>query len=38
VIKAVTGLRVSPKEELVGLDITEHKAEAYTGFHIFSNI
>ncbi|MDR2363685.1 MAG: ammonium transporter [Spirochaetaceae bacterium] len=38
VIKAITGLRVSPKEELVGLDITEHKAEAYTGFQIFSNM
>jgi Amt family ammonium transporter len=37
-LKAVTGLRVSPKEELVGLDITEHKAEAYTGFQIFSNM
>jgi Amt family ammonium transporter len=38
VIKAITGLRVSPKEELVGLDISEHKAEAYTGFQIFSNM
>ncbi|MDR2481826.1 MAG: ammonium transporter [Spirochaetaceae bacterium] len=37
-LKAVTGLRVSQKEELMGLDITEHKAEAYTGFQIFSNI
>jgi Amt family ammonium transporter len=37
VIKAVTGLRVSPKEELVGLDISEHKSEAYAGFQIFSN-
>ncbi|MDR0645228.1 MAG: ammonium transporter [Treponema sp.] len=37
-IKAITGLRVTPKEELMGLDITEHKAEAYTGFQIFSNM
>jgi Amt family ammonium transporter len=36
-IKAIIGLRVSPKEELVGLDITEHKSEAYAGFQIFSN-
>ncbi|MDR3171827.1 MAG: ammonium transporter [Treponema sp.] len=38
VLKAITGLRVSPKEEMMGLDITEHKAEAYTGFQIFSNM
>jgi Amt family ammonium transporter len=38
VIKAVTGLRVSPKEEMVGLDLSEHKAEAYAGFQIFSNM
>jgi Amt family ammonium transporter len=38
VIKAVTGLRVSPHEELVGLDLSEHKAEAYAGFQIFSNM
>ena len=37
-IKAITGLRVSQKEERMGLDITEHKAEAYTGFQIFSNM
>jgi Amt family ammonium transporter len=37
IIKAITGLRVSPKEELVGLDISEHKSEAYAGFQIFSN-
>jgi Amt family ammonium transporter len=37
-IKVIIGLRVSPKEELVGLDITEHKAEAYAGFQIFSNM
>jgi Amt family ammonium transporter len=38
IIKAITGLRVSPKEELVGLDLSEHKAEAYAGFQIFSNM
>ncbi|AEF82156.1 ammonium transporter [Leadbettera azotonutricia] len=37
-IKAVVGLRVSPKEEMVGLDLSEHKSEAYTGFQIFSNM
>jgi Amt family ammonium transporter len=37
-IKALTGLRVSQKEELMGLDITEHKAEAYPSFQIFSNV
>jgi Amt family ammonium transporter len=36
-IKAVIGLRVAPREELVGLDISEHKSEAYAGFQIFSN-
>jgi Amt family ammonium transporter len=38
VIKAVAGLRVSPKEEMVGLDLSEHKSEAYAGFQIFSNM
>jgi Amt family ammonium transporter len=38
IIKAITGLRVNAKEEQMGLDITEHKAEAYTGFQIFSNM
>lgn len=37
-IKAVFGLRVSEKEELMGLDITEHRAESYSGFQIFSNM
>jgi Amt family ammonium transporter len=37
-IKAVFGLRVGPREELVGLDLSEHKSEAYTGFQIFSNM
>ncbi|MDR1908446.1 MAG: ammonium transporter [Spirochaetaceae bacterium] len=38
VIKATMGLRVSPKDELVGLDQSEHKADAYAGFQIFSNM
>ncbi len=37
-IKAVFGLRVSAKDELMGLDLSEHKAEAYSGFQIFSNM
>ncbi|MDR2738660.1 MAG: ammonium transporter [Treponema sp.] len=37
-IKAVLGLRVSPKDELMGLDQSEHKSEAYSGFQIFSNM
>jgi Amt family ammonium transporter len=37
-IKAVVGLRVTPKEELMGLDQSEHKADAYSGFQIFSNM
>jgi Amt family ammonium transporter len=30
-IKAILGIRVSPGEELRGLDISEHGMEAYTG-------
>jgi len=37
ILKAVTGLRVAPKDELMGLDISEHGAESYHGFQIFSN-
>ncbi len=37
-LKFTIGLRVSEKEELQGLDITEHAAEAYPGFQIFSNM
>jgi Amt family ammonium transporter len=37
-IKAIVGLRVGPKEELMGLDISEHKSEAYSGFQIFTNM
>ncbi|MDR1058307.1 MAG: ammonium transporter [Treponema sp.] len=36
-IKASVGLRVTPKVELMGLDLAEHKSEAYAGFQIFSN-
>ena len=36
-IKLIFGLRVTAKEELMGLDISEHKSEAYTGFQIFTN-
>lgn len=35
-IKAVMGLRVSPEEEIRGLDIGEHGMEAYSGFQIFT--
>ena len=36
-ISAIFGMRVSAEEEMKGLDITEHKADAYSGFQIFSN-
>lgn len=32
VIRAVLGMRVSEEEELIGLDISEHGMEAYSGF------
>lgn len=37
-IKKTIGLRVDEKEELIGLDITEHGTEAYSGFQIFTNM
>lgn len=40
VFKAVSmlfGMRVSREEELKGLDITEHKTDAYNGFQVFAN-
>ncbi len=37
-IKFIVGLRVSEKDELQGLDISEHATEAYSGFQIFSNV
>ncbi|MFA5423917.1 MAG: ammonium transporter [Phycisphaerae bacterium] len=36
IISKTIGLRVSPEEELKGLDIGEHGMEAYNGFQIFS--
>ncbi len=38
VLKATGLLRVSEEEELLGLDISEHGAESYAGFQIFSNM
>jgi Amt family ammonium transporter len=35
-IKKTIGLRVTPEEELKGLDVTEHGMEAYHGFQIFN--
>ncbi|MGG6294777.1 ammonium transporter [Leptolyngbya sp. AN02str] len=32
ILKSVLGIRVSPEEELMGLDIGEHGMEAYAGF------
>ncbi len=36
ILKYVDLLRVSEEEELIGLDISEHKEEAYAGFQIFT--
>jgi len=36
ILKAVKLLRVSPEEEVRGLDIGEHGEEAYKGFQIFA--
>lgn len=36
ILKAIGMLRVSPEEELRGLDIGEHGEEAYRGFQIFA--
>jgi len=38
VLKKTIGIRVTEKEELRGLDISEHGAEAYSGFQIFTNM
>ncbi len=38
IIKKVNGLRVSETEELVGLDLSEHGTESYSGFQIFTNM
>ena len=37
VVKATMGLRVSEKEEYMGLDIGEHGMESYAGFQVFAN-
>jgi len=34
-ISKTIGLRVSPEEEMKGLDIGEHGMEAYAGFQVF---
>jgi Amt family ammonium transporter len=35
--KKLVGVRVDPKDEIKGLDLVEHRAEAYSGFQFFSN-
>mgnify|MGYP006105356621 CR=1 FL=1 len=35
-VKLLMGLRVSEKEEILGLDIGEHDMESYAGFQIFT--
>ncbi len=37
ILKATAGLRVSEHEELLGLDISEHATESYSGFQVFLN-
>jgi Amt family ammonium transporter len=36
IVKAIIGIRVTPEEELRGLDISEHGMESYNGFQIFT--
>jgi Amt family ammonium transporter len=38
ILKAVGLLRVDEGDEMLGLDISEHGAESYSGFQIFSNM
>ena len=38
ILKAAGLLRVSEEDEMLGLDISEHGAESYSGFQIFSNM
>ncbi len=33
-ISATIGLRVTPKKEMAGLDLSEHRAQAYPGFSV----
>ena len=37
VAKATVGVRIDPKDEVKGLDLVEHRSEAYSGFQFFSN-
>jgi Amt family ammonium transporter len=37
-LKSLNLLRVTEKEELMGLDVGEHGMESYSGFQIFSNM
>jgi Amt family ammonium transporter len=37
IVKVAIGVRVDAKEELKGLDLSEHSTEAYSGFQFFSN-
>jgi Amt family ammonium transporter len=37
-LKSLGLLRVTEKEELMGLDVGEHGMESYSGFQIFSNM
>ena len=36
ILKKTMGLRVSPQEEIRGLDIGEHGIESYSGFQVFT--
>ncbi len=38
IIKVTTGLRVTEKDEMAGLDVGEHGIEAYSGFQIFTTM
>jgi len=37
-IHKLIGLRVTPEEELRGLDVGEHGMEAYAGFQVFTTM
>lgn len=37
-IKKTVGLRVSERDELIGLDISEHGTESYSGFQIYTTM
>lgn len=38
ILKKTAGIRVSEEEELRGLDLCEHRGEAYPGFQFFVNM